>query len=155
MVDCLNHTSRRTLNGDCAQSRHQGYTADISVFRFAFWQPVWYFESNAKFPEPPFKPARFIGIAWDHGDPFTYHVWTEVDGSWKQGRDLVRNILKPRVVTNDEQPEIGTLSEQETDLVFKSAWWESRMKADGLTPAQAAHAEADLSYDLPERRGTK
>ena len=56
-----------------------GNTVDISAHRFKFWEPVWYFEPTAKFPEDQWKPARFVGFAPNVGDPFTYKVglWTQ------------------------------------------------------------------------------
>ena len=76
------------LNGD---------TQDISAFRFSFWQEIKYFEPTAKFPETRWKPGRFLGIAWDSGDAFTFKVWTEKDG-WTKGRELTRNIVRARRV---------------------------------------------------------
>ena len=59
-----------------------GKTPDISMFRFGFWAPVWYYEPTAKFPAPNFLPARHLGIASEHGDYFTYKVWTLPDDKW-------------------------------------------------------------------------
>ena len=53
-----------------------GKTPDISMFRFGFWAPVWYYKTTAKFPAPNFLPAQHLGIASEHGNYFTYKVWT-------------------------------------------------------------------------------
>ena len=73
-----------------------GTTPDISMFRFRFWEPVWYYEPTARFPAPNFLPGRHIGIAWHHGDAFTYKIWTTPDGNWKDGKLLIRNVVKSR-----------------------------------------------------------
>ena len=38
--------------------------------------------------------GRFIGIAWDTGDLFTFKVWSEPDGDWKKGREYTRNMVR-------------------------------------------------------------
>ena len=43
--------------------------------------------------------ALFIGIAWESGDAFTYRVWTEPEGDWKKGQELIRNVVRPRSIT--------------------------------------------------------
>eukprot|EP00957_Ditylum_brightwellii_P081005 6161560-Ditylum_brightwellii.AAC.1 len=74
-----------------------GNTVDISVFCFKFWQAIMYLDPKIKFPDIKWKKERFIGIAWDHGDPFTHLIWTEPDeGAWQKGRELVQNVVRPR-----------------------------------------------------------
>ncbi len=98
VVDCLNHTSKVKLKGRTPIGVINSNTPDISVFRYSFWQPIEYFDPGAKYPACKWKPGRFVGIAWDHGDPFTYIVWTEPeDGGWKKGQELIRNVVRPRV----------------------------------------------------------
>jgi hypothetical protein len=65
----------------------RGHTPDISMFRFRFWEPVWYFEPTAKYPKPNFLPGRFVGIAWEHGDAFTYKIWTTPGKSIPNGNE--------------------------------------------------------------------
>jgi Reverse transcriptase (RNA-dependent DNA polymerase) len=79
-----------------------GNTPDISMFRFTFWQPVRNYEPTAKYPTPNFLPRRFVGIAWNHGDAFTYKIWTCPDGDWAKGSELIRNVVKPRTAENQE-----------------------------------------------------
>ena len=79
-----------------------GDTPDISMFRFKFWQPIWYYEPIARFPQPNFLPGRFVGIAWDHGDAFTYRIWTMPDNNFEKGQELIRNVVQPRIVTDTE-----------------------------------------------------
>jgi hypothetical protein len=41
MVDCLNHTSHKTIGYRVPMERLYGMTPDISMFRFSFYEPVW------------------------------------------------------------------------------------------------------------------
>ena len=79
-----------------------GHTPDISsMFRFPFWCALWYFEPTAKYPKSNFLPGRMVGIAWDHGDAFlSYKIWTTPDGDWTKGVELIRNVVKTRLVSN-------------------------------------------------------
>ena len=115
VVSCLNHTAHATLDNRTPTERMFGHTPDISCFRFRFWEPVWYYEPTAKHPEPNFLPGRFVGIAWDHGDAFTYRIWTTPDDEWKKGRELIRNIVKSRALTQSE-PSAGY---DDDDLEFE------------------------------------
>ena len=64
-----------------------GYTPDISVFRFHIWEPIWYYIPKYKIPHDCFKKARWLGIAWQAGDAFTYYIETERPRS--EGRPVV------------------------------------------------------------------
>ena len=94
----MRRTSMELLNGD---------TVDISAFRYKFWQELEYYdyEPSAKFPEHQWRLCRFLGIAWDSGDSFIFKIWTEPDGEWKDGCELVHDIVRPRrtVLTTSKQ----------------------------------------------------
>lgn len=93
----MNHSAVSSLNWRTPIEVLDGHTPDISVFRFAFFQPIWYYEPAAKYPDPNFRPGRFVGIAWDHGDAFTFRIWTCPPGKpLTDGTGLIRNIVKPR-----------------------------------------------------------
>ena len=87
-----------------------GKTSNISMFRFGFWAPVWYYEPTAKFPAPNFLPARHLGTASEHGNYFTYKVWTLPDDKWENGRELVREIVTMQQHT-DTSPIIDYIDE--------------------------------------------
>eukprot|EP00957_Ditylum_brightwellii_P121867 9293426-Ditylum_brightwellii.AAC.1 len=77
-----------------------GNIVDISVFRYTCWQPLEHIDPSQKFPTIKWEKGRFIGIAWDHGDPFTYLVWTGPDeGGWEKGQELTHNVVRPRKET--------------------------------------------------------
>ena len=97
-VDYLNYTAHCELNSKVPLEVLTGHTPDISMFRFKFWEPVWYYEPTARFLSPNFLPGRHIGIAWHHGDAFTYKIWATLDGKCEDGRLLIRNDVKARDV---------------------------------------------------------
>ena len=99
IVEYLNHTSKVKLQNKTPEEVMNSNTHDISVFRFEFWQPIEYLYPNVNFPGCKWKPGSFIEIAWKHGDPFTYKVWTELEGGGcKKGQELIRNFVRVRQV---------------------------------------------------------
>jgi hypothetical protein len=66
------------------------------MFRFHFWEPVWYYKPTTKYPRSNFLPGRFVGIAWDNGNAFTYKIWTTPEDHWKKGQELIQNVVKSR-----------------------------------------------------------
>jgi hypothetical protein len=96
IVDCLNHSAQKELGYRTSIEKMFGHTPDISIFRFHFWEPVRYYKPTAKDPKSNFLPGRFVGIAWDHDDAFTYKIWTTPDDDWKKGQELIRNVVKSR-----------------------------------------------------------
>eukprot|EP00957_Ditylum_brightwellii_P079547 6048607-Ditylum_brightwellii.AAC.1 len=70
-------------------------TTNISAFRLSFWQKIEYYEPTAKFPDQRWQLGCFVGITWDAGNEFTFKLWTEPDGNWKEGGKLTRNVIQP------------------------------------------------------------
>ena len=93
VVDYMNHSSVKSLDWKTPVEKLQGKTPDISMFRFGFWAPVWYYETTAKFLAPNYLPARHLEIASKDGDYFTYKVWNLPDNKWEDGCELVRDIV--------------------------------------------------------------
>ncbi len=93
MVDCLNHIAKKPLG-----------------WRFKFWQSIKFF-NKAQFPESRWTMGRFIGIAWDTGDLFTFKVWSEPNGDWKKGHKFIQNIVRTR-----DESELSTGNQEEPDL---------------------------------------
>ena len=97
LCDCFNHTATASLNWRTPIEKLDGDTPDISVFRFKFWEPVWYLSlttATKSLHEPRYLCGRFVGIAWTTGDNMCYKVWTDE-------RDLVsheihRSVILPR-----------------------------------------------------------
>ena len=113
VVDCLNHIAKKMLNWKTSSEVLNGDTADISPFRFKFWQPVKFYDT-AGFPQSRWVMARFLGIAWDTGDQFTFRVWSEPDGDWTKGSEFTRNVVRTR-----NEDEIPKISEEPDTSQFK------------------------------------
>jgi len=131
VVYCLNLTARRRLNWRTSTEALTGYTPDISHLKFAFWEKAWYYDYNHRFPESPWKPCKFIGLADHQGDQFTYKVWTITDlatEKWEGGRDLTRDIVIPRL-SNTPPPATKLFSVESYDaLQFESGQQRNQRK---------------------------
>ena len=153
VIDCLNHSAHQQLDWRTPMEYKDGFTPDISMFRFRFWEPIWYYEPTAKYPRPNFLPGRFVGIAWDCGDAFTYKVWTTPNNDWSKGLELVRNVVRSRQYT-DVEPKV---SYQDLDLKF-----EGRKKTKQQKKVKAAEdlkrakdppiAEVDVELPAHEKK---
>ncbi len=75
-VELINHTAVRRLTWRTPYEALHGDTPDISVFRFIFYEPIYYLEPNIQFPNPNMLPRRFLGIARTMGDSFTFIIQT-------------------------------------------------------------------------------
>ncbi len=71
---CLLRTvlARRSLEWSTPHERHWGEFPDISMFRFDFWQPVWYNQPRQSFPRTKMLKGRFLGIAQSIGHAFCF-----------------------------------------------------------------------------------
>ena len=101
VIDCMNYTAKKSLGWRTSYELLNGDTPDISAFRFSFWQLIEYFDPTARFPDSQWKKGRFLGIAWDSGDQFTFKVWAS-SHDCKDGRELIRNIVRPCRVIQEE-----------------------------------------------------
>ena len=102
IVDCMNYTASSRTGWRTPIELLNGDTPDITMFRYEFWQPVEVYDNVAPFPTHKMIDARFIGIAWESGDAFTYRVWTEPGGVWKNGQELIRNVVRPRTISTSK-----------------------------------------------------
>lgn len=94
LCDCFNHTATDSLAWRTPWEALDGDTPDISVFRFKFWEPVWYLMSNRKYPAKRYLRGRFVGIAWTTGDNMCYRIWT--DEKDLISREIHRSVVLPR-----------------------------------------------------------
>ena len=76
VVYCWNMTSHRDLKWLSPNTLLTGETQDISHLRYSFWDPVWYYSPGVKSPGEKMLKGRFLGVAPNHGDNFTYHIMT-------------------------------------------------------------------------------
>lgn len=77
---------------------HWGDRPDISVFRFVFWEPIWFHQPRQSFPNPKMSKGRFLGIAANVGDAFCYLILTEPDETETNARPqvLARSVIRRR-----------------------------------------------------------
>ena len=94
--DVHNHVSHRLLNWRTPMEVSTGFTPDISVFRFHIWEPIWYYDPTVKQPRDNLRKARWLGIAWQAGDAFTYYIQTERPQNEGRNVILIRSVIKTR-----------------------------------------------------------
>ena len=118
------HLARRSLDWRSPREKHFGDTPDISIFRFPFWQPVWYYAPKQQFPQSKMLPGRFLGIAQNTGDAFCYLVLTHpTKESGNRYPVIGRSVVRKRYPR--EEPPVVSESERGVLQFFKS---------DGQTP---------------------
>lgn len=144
VIDCLNHIAKKPLGWKTSSEVLNGDTADISPFRFKFWQPVKFYNKSS-FPNSRWVMARFLGIAWDTGDLFTFRLWSEPDGDWTKGREFTRNVVRDR--NKNETPET---SEEALDL---SQFKFQKMVKSNKRKSKSGHVYKKV--DIPELDGTE
>ncbi len=85
-----------------------GDTPDISsLLYFDFYDPVWYYEQTAGFPEPKKRMGRWLGEAQDFGQAMCY--WILADTAVPIVRSTVKNITKDQLKTDDVQEQLRVL----------------------------------------------
>ena len=96
-VEQINHTAMRKLYWRTPYEMHWGETPDISVFRFLFYEPIYYLDPMAKFPNANMIPGRFLGIARTSGDAFTFYI----EAKSPKGRHVIltRSVIQRREPT--------------------------------------------------------
>jgi len=92
-VEIINHTAARRIKWRTPYKILHGNTPDISVFRFSFFEPIFYLNPHASYPQPNMLPGRFLGIARKTGDHFTFIIVQDIP---KTGRILHRSIIQKR-----------------------------------------------------------
>ena len=79
-VYLLNHTAVESLGWRTPIEACFGDTPDISpLLQFTFYEPVYFLDQDARFPETGERLGRFVGIAENHGDALTYWILTSDD----------------------------------------------------------------------------
>ena len=96
-ADVRNHLASRKLDWRTPSEKLFGHTPDISMFRFYFWQPIEYYDPECKQPDHGWRPGRFLGIAWDHGDRLTFYI--EVKSKSNRPIVLIRSTVRPLEAT--------------------------------------------------------
>ncbi len=124
---CLLRTvlARRSLNWSTPHGVHWGDRPDISVFRFTFWEPIWYYQPRQSFPKPKMLKGRFLGVAQNIGDAFCFLILTQPEGDDDSSPQvLARSVIRRRYPR--ELPSSFESGSNPTGLTF--------YRNDGITP---------------------
>jgi len=81
LIDCHNHRAHKSLKWRTPLEAMDGDTPDISVFRFKFYEPVWFLHGPSQLKTREWMKGRFLGIAWNTGDQMCYRVVEDKKGS--------------------------------------------------------------------------
>ncbi len=68
------HLAKRSLDWKTPGEAMLGETQDISVFRFPWFAPIWYYDPKKKCPEGKMHPGFILGIEPFVGDGFSYII---------------------------------------------------------------------------------
>jgi len=101
------HLAKEALSNRSAIEAKCGNTNDISIFRFPWFSPVWYFDPTASFPRDRMSPGFFLDIAENTGDSFSYEILPVKDIEdipLRKHYPIVRNIVRPRDLDCDVAP---------------------------------------------------
>ena len=109
--------ARKSLGWRTAHELHWGDTPDISMFRFYFWQPVWYYNPNVAFPSPKMLKGRFLGFAQNVADSFCYLILTNTSKEGDKPSILSRSVVRPRY--KDEDPSVYSNTDEKKLIIFK------------------------------------
>ena len=65
---------RKDLNWRSSEESLYGETLDMSVFRFPWFSPIWYYNPRKHFPFDKMEYGHFLGVAMNVGDSFSNSV---------------------------------------------------------------------------------
>ena len=68
------YLSKSTLDGRTISEKVLGQTHDISIFKLAWFQPIWYYDPDLSFPQDKMNPGFFLKLAENTGNGFAYVV---------------------------------------------------------------------------------
>ena len=141
---CLLRTvlARRSLEWTTPHEIHWGERPDISMFRFIFWELIWYYNPRQAFPKTKMMKGRFLGIAQNIGDAFCFLILTQPeDGDFTSPQVLARSVVRRRYI-REEAPVVATSrSAPESLLIYKS---------DGKTPLDDWLPQSDTDDQLSD-----
>ena len=91
----MNYIARKALGWKNAITVISGESKDISVFRFHWWQPIWYLDTDKPFFER-MRPGFHLSIAHAVGDEFCWNVQPSWTPDEKLPKVLQRGVVLPR-----------------------------------------------------------
>ena len=101
--------SQPKLGGKSGFEMIKGETGDISIFRFSWFEPIWFYNPSVSFPKDKIQPGFFLDIAENTGDGFSYEILPVLlikDIPIRRNPvTLVRSVVRQRnLVTSDDAP---------------------------------------------------
>ncbi|MEL7339268.1 MAG: hypothetical protein AAGM67_02195, partial [Bacteroidota bacterium] len=84
-----NIQSRKGLNWRSPYEVRWGHTPDISHLQLGFYERIWYYAPERKFPNSRELPGRILGPAYNTGDALSFYILTETRSI------LVRSVVRP------------------------------------------------------------
>ena len=131
--------ARRSLGWRTPHEKMFHETPDISMFRFPFYCPIWYYSPRATFPHAKMMPARFLGIERRSGDSFCFLIVTEPEDESTSPQFLVRSVIRRRFPHQDAPIYSATTASTNT-LTFH--------RNDERTPLADPHGWEE-EYEMP------
>ena len=93
--------ARRSIGWQTPHEKMFHETPDISMFRFPFYCPIWFYTPRATFPHQKMMPARFLGIERRAGNSFCFLIVTEPADESTNPQFLVRSVICRRFPQQD------------------------------------------------------
>ena len=93
------YVARASLGNPLPFEAFWGETPDISIIRFKFWEPVYYRNWTDKPGKVLMHPGRFVGFAWNIGDPMTFKVIQCNEDPHKRNIVVHRGVAVPCSMT--------------------------------------------------------
>jgi len=117
VVYLANHTAMENLGWRTPHEMALGETPDISaLLQFSFYEPIYYLDEDASFPETAEKLGHFLGVAEMCGDSLTF--WILTSNRSVIARSVVRSALLDKE-HNKRQPKPDVRREGSSNIVSK------------------------------------
>jgi hypothetical protein len=123
VTELINHSATRCLAWRTPYESLHGETLDFSIFRYSFYEPIYYMDPSAKFLQHNMLPGHFLGIAHTSGDSFTFII-SQVNNITgcvlhcsvirKRSPTVLQTHADYQVPTLSTLPEVSTISDHDT-----------------------------------------
>jgi hypothetical protein len=124
-------TADETLGWKTPRSVRRGTQTDISqLLQFQFWKPIVYLDTEEKYPSTKEKPGRWLGIAHNVGDFFSWKIYDEE-----------KELIIERSVVNSRRHKPNFAVEQELKELF------------GIEQQGDCSSDSDISFAEMEQKG--
>ena len=151
-VDYINETNgflaRGSIGWKIPNEILLGETGDISVFRFKWFSPVWYYAPEVSYPADKMLPGFVLGIAPTVGDGFSYIILPKKDYKdiphYRNPTTIVRSVVRSRdIQDNLESAPVCTIDAE--GFKFTNALGEELLGEEELTllPDEVAEENVD------------